>query len=322
MSKSFMLLLNLLIVTLLIGCGPQITLPTPTQPPPTKPVSLTTMTPRATLTPAPSTPIPTNSPTPSPTPIIHVLKQGDSLWGIAWDYGVSLEALQKINNITDPRTLQIGQELIIPRQEDDLAVPSTPTPTPVPLKIINMDFYETPTGGLWCLGEVQNLSGADVELVQVRISLYDADRRVLLEKSAFTTLDIIAQDGRAPFTVLFEQKPADFAAYQLWIVSGETMTHLGNRYRELQVINDEGKLSGNAFVVSGQVQNQGELAATDISLVVTAYDKEGLVTGVRQVPAETETVAPGALSRFQARIVPAGGDIVSYSVQVQGWQGE
>ncbi len=308
----------LLATALLLGCGPQITHPTPTPLPPTEPVSLATVTPQATFTPAPSTPIPTDSPTPSPTPIVYVLKPGDNLWSIAWEYGVSVEALQEVNGITDPRTLQIGQDLIIPRKEDAYTVPSTPTPTPVPLELVNLGFYETPTGGLWCLGEVWNRSGADTELIQVAVSLYDADRRVLTERAAFTALDIVPQDGRAPFGVLFEQKPADFVAYQAWIVSGEPMTYLGSRYTDLKVISDKGQLDGHVFTVSGQIENQGDVAARNVCVVVTAYDHEGRVTGFRQMATEDETLNPGALSRFQVRIVPAGNAIASYTVQAQG----
>jgi hypothetical protein len=249
------------------------------------------------------------------------LKAGDSLWSVAWEYGVGLEALQEANDITDPRTLQIGQVLIIPREEG-LAVPSTPTPTPVPLELVNVGFYDTPTGGLWCLGEVWNQSGAEAELVQVTVSLYDADRRVLMERSAFTVLDIVPRDGRAPFGVLFEQKPTDFVAYQAAIVSGEPMTYLGSRYTDLKVIDDKGELRDNAFVVSGQVENLGDVPGRDVSVVVTAYDGEGVVTGLRQIAVEDEALAPGALSRFQVRIVPAGNAVASYTVQAQGRRGD
>jgi hypothetical protein len=188
--------------------------------------------------------------------------------------------------------------------------------------LVNLGFYDTPTGGLWCLGEVWNRSGAEAELVQVAVSLYDADRRVLMERSAFTVLDVLPPDGRAPFGVLFEQKPADFVAYQAWIVSGEPMTYRGSRYEDLRVIGDEGKSAGNAFVVSGQVENQGDIRAHDVSVVVTAYDSEGIVTGLRQVTVKEQTLAPGALSDFQVRITPAGKAVASYAIQAQGWRGE
>lgn len=321
MPDRFIARLVLLLAVLLTGCGPQITRPTPTLPPPTAPVSLATVTPRATFTPAPSTPIPTNSPTPTPTPILYVLQPGDSLWSVAWEYGVSVEALQEANDITDPRTLQIGQVLIIPREEEARSVPSTPTPTPLPLELVNLGFYETPTGGLWCLGEVWNRSGVDADLVQAVVSLYDANRRVLVERSAFTALDIVPQDGRAPFGVLFVQKPADFAAYQAQLVSGEAVTYLGSHYTDLAVIDDQGEWTGKALLVGGQVENQGAMTAQGVSVVVTVYDAQGLVTGFRQVAVEDETLAPGALSHFELQVVPAGGAAVSYTVQVQGWRG-
>ena len=40
--------------------------------------------------------------------------EGDTLLGIAEQFGVSVDALAEANNITDPLLLQIGQELVIP----------------------------------------------------------------------------------------------------------------------------------------------------------------------------------------------------------------
>jgi LysM domain len=44
----------------------------------------------------------------------HTIKDGESLSSIASDYGVSQEALQTLNNIDDPNSIQVGQELLIP----------------------------------------------------------------------------------------------------------------------------------------------------------------------------------------------------------------
>jgi len=53
----------------------------------------------------------------SPTiaPMVHVVQEGDTLSEIAKQYGVTVEALQEVNAISDPKQLQIGQELIIPK---------------------------------------------------------------------------------------------------------------------------------------------------------------------------------------------------------------
>lgn len=53
----------------------------------------------------------------SPTiaPEVHVVQEGDTLSEIAKRYGVPVEVLQEVNDISDPKRLQIGQELIIPQ---------------------------------------------------------------------------------------------------------------------------------------------------------------------------------------------------------------
>ncbi len=86
---------------------------------------------------------PTPSPTPEPSstdvsqPAKYVIQAGDALLLIAEAYGITLEALMEANGITDPEWIAVGQELIIP-SEDDLATATavhaslTPTETSVP----------------------------------------------------------------------------------------------------------------------------------------------------------------------------------------------
>lgn len=94
--------------------------------------------------------------TPLPRPYIYVVRTGDNLTSIAQRFGVPLYELMRINRITDPDLLRVGQELIIPiwdtvpptvsrAQEEGTplplptAVPWVPTPTPSP------PFTKTPT---------------------------------------------------------------------------------------------------------------------------------------------------------------------------------
>jgi murein DD-endopeptidase MepM/ murein hydrolase activator NlpD len=44
----------------------------------------------------------------------YIIQNGDSLWQIAARFGVSVEDLQKANNITDPSQMAIGARIIIP----------------------------------------------------------------------------------------------------------------------------------------------------------------------------------------------------------------
>ncbi|MDI3548682.1 MAG: hypothetical protein PWR10_2334 [Halanaerobiales bacterium] len=45
----------------------------------------------------------------------YTVRPGDTLYLIAQRYGVSVERLIEINNIADPRQLQVGQQILIPR---------------------------------------------------------------------------------------------------------------------------------------------------------------------------------------------------------------
>jgi murein DD-endopeptidase MepM/ murein hydrolase activator NlpD len=55
------------------------------------------------------------SPSAPPEPVAtHVVRRGENLYRIALHYGVSVEALMRENGIRDPRTLEVGQRLVIP----------------------------------------------------------------------------------------------------------------------------------------------------------------------------------------------------------------
>ena len=74
------------------------------------------------------TPAPAVAPTPAvvdftppatpPKPAnVHIVVKGDSLDKIAKQHNVTAMDLQKINKITDPKKLQIGQQLLLPPAE-------------------------------------------------------------------------------------------------------------------------------------------------------------------------------------------------------------
>ncbi len=316
-SLSLLILSILMAGLLLSGCGRLITQPTPTAVAIVQDAS--TVTPLATSTPVPWTPAPTATPTPTPTPIIYIVQMGDNLLGIARQYGVTVEALQEANAITDPRLLQIGQELVIPREEEGLANQPTPTSTPLPFQVANEGFYETPVGSLWCLGEVINNTGASIEQVQVAVSLYDAQGEMVATGSTFTEFDIVPNGDRMPFALLFTEPPSDFSHHQVVALSGVTVAHWGRNYMDLTIELDHGEASGErVYVVTGQVRNTGQYEAEQIRIVVTAYDAEGRVVGIRRANPETQILGVGEFSPFRVSLSSLGGQVVTHTVQVQG----
>ncbi len=316
--------LTVSLVLALGGCGRLLDVPTPTVdnrtagPFPTH-TARPTATRRATFTPVPATPSDTPTPTATPTPIIYTIRKGDTLLAVARQFGVSVQAIQDVNGIIDPRRLQIGQEIIIPPREGPGEPTAVPTPTPVALMIQGLAFYRTPVDSLWCLGEVVNLSGQPAEEVQVQVSLHDEQGQLLALGAAFVQLDILAPGMRAPFAILFPAPPSSFAQYQTRVLSGVRSTHLGPRYLDLTLVEDHGEwLDENTYRVRGQVQNIGQVDAERVAVVITLYDAEGHVVGSRTVGIPAERFLAGAVAPFEETIIPLG-PVARYEIQVQGW---
>jgi LysM repeat protein len=87
--------------------------------------TLTEVRPTATSTSTPRPATPTLVPT--ATPQIYVVKEDDTLLGIAVDFDITVEALEKANGISEADFLQIGQEVVIPASSE---VPVPPVSEP------------------------------------------------------------------------------------------------------------------------------------------------------------------------------------------------
>jgi LysM repeat protein len=292
-------------LVVLTACGGEVvttqptvgTLPT-TASPPTLELTL-----RPTATAPFLPPAATTTPTVTPTPIVHIVQEGDTLGAIAFQYEVSVEAIQTANGIENPQFLQIGQELVIPTGEggaDRASGLLLPTATPLPLVVQGVTFYETPVGSLLCLGEVVNTTESLLTDVQVYVALYDAGGELLVDANAFAYADMVPPGERTPFGVLFTTPPLDWASSQVMIIRGEAAGVLADSYVPIVVTETEGQPSGPEFQVRGIVQNASpDQSAASVSVIVTTYDAEGLVTGSRQREMELEgTLAPGSTAPF------------------------
>ena len=126
----------ILIVLLFWDCTPSSPTPTATAVPPARTLSVTEE-----MTDVP-TALPVASP-PSAEPLLHIVREGDTLGGIAQAYDVSVEALIAVNNLVNPDVLAVGQTLVIPVDGvhtptpiSPAEAPTEPAPTPTPLSTV------------------------------------------------------------------------------------------------------------------------------------------------------------------------------------------
>ena len=308
MTKMTLVLFLAVTVIIMTACGGEVvtvqsTLKAPLISTSTVPMALAPTQLRPTATAPLLPPANTATPTVTPTPIIHVVQEGDTLGAIAFQYGVSVEAIQSANGIENPQFLRIAQELIVPTDDQESnSNPSLllPTPTPLPLVVQGVAFYETPVGSLLCLGEVVNTTDVSVVNEQVYIALFDASGERLVDTNVFVDADVIPPGERSPFGVLFTSPPSNWANFQAALIRGEVSGVLSDSYVSIAVIEQEGQLSDPHFQVSGIVQNtDAEKTAGSVNVTVTTYDAQGLVTGFRQGKVELDSpLAPGATAPF------------------------
>ena len=69
------------------------------------------------VTPTPGAPPQADVPAPVAGQQTYVVREGDSLSVIADRFGVTQDAIQRANDITDPNSLFAGQEIVIPAPE-------------------------------------------------------------------------------------------------------------------------------------------------------------------------------------------------------------
>lgn len=88
---------------------------------------------------------PAGEPSATPEPVVHVVKRGDTISGLAEKYDVPEEQIMLANRLKNPNLLQMGTELIIPVG----GLPDAgPTRTPVPSATSSPIPFEPPSAEL------------------------------------------------------------------------------------------------------------------------------------------------------------------------------
>jgi uncharacterized protein YkwD len=64
--------------------------------------------------------------------VVHVVKAGETLVGIARTYGLKAATLKAVNGLTDADLIRVGRELVLPLDAPAATLAPAPTDTPVP----------------------------------------------------------------------------------------------------------------------------------------------------------------------------------------------
>lgn len=263
--------------------------------------------------------LPPGTSTPTPTPQQHRVEAGDTLIGIAARYGVTVEDLQELNGIGDPRGLQIGQELEIPAlhipEEDANPVRARHELRRVAVAVDGLDTA-------WIMGEVVNLEAVPVEQIRVAARLQAADGTELARRTALAVRHVTLPRETAPFMFRLGEVSQEAHTWTLTVASIKP-AHIGGYATELSVgeLRFEPQPSGTVLV-SGLVANHEPVVVEEPEIIVTAFDAQRRVTAVRAMLPDVRTLAPGGEVAFNGVLIPLGEPVADVTAFAQGFKDE
>jgi len=152
--------------------------------------------------------------------------------------------------------------------------------------IQNDQQYIGDDGAFHVVGEIQNNLNSPLNQVQVFVTLYDENNNAVLTKQTRTLVNTIMPEMKGPFDFIFTDiKPEQIKSYSLDIeysISEPKGQEIDITYSELS------RDSHNNLIISGIVENNGDITANTVAVVVTLYDRDGNVAAVARIHPEPD----------------------------------
>lgn len=281
----FRSMLILWVAWLITACAPATqTIPAPSATQRAGELTPYTPQPSRTLTPTnPGTPTPLPSLT--PTPLTHIVAAGEDMFGIAYRYGLPLDAMMTANPTVNPRAMSVGTVLLVPAGARPTPTVANPTPTPLPVAVGLPDCYRSQDGSLTCLALVSNGTGEAVENVSGVIRLRLTDSGEIREWSAFPLLNRLPAGSSLPLVVVIPAPAPERYEVSVELVTALPLAEGDARYLDAEFAGLEVAIAagGLSAQVSGQVRlATGAGEASTVWVTATAFDAQGRVVGVRR----------------------------------------
>jgi hypothetical protein len=267
----------------------------------------------------------TIQPTVTATPQTHIVKKGDSLFGIALQYGVAYEALLAANPDINPNIMSIGAVIIIPSTDQALVATDgaptfAPSSTALPVQVGPVECSPTREGGLWCVQVVTNPQDTALESVTALIRLSDPGSQSVLELPASLPLDRLMPGQSLPLSAYFPPPNP-----QSYTVSAPLITALPNpddgRYLAVHIEKQTVEIAedGLSAAITAQIAlDQPQASAGVIRVAAVAYDPSGHVIGLRRWQnTNDQTIQAGQMLPITLSIYSASARITQVMLAVE-----
>jgi len=226
---------------------------------------------------------------------------------IAFNYGITLEALQNANPNADPYALIVGDELVIPYQAPAAEGSTAPAPDPEPVTLSDAVCTPDASGGVWCLWTATNPPESGTENILVEIILQAGD----FSTTQVVTAPINISDAgeRVPMGAFFSAAAltGSSAPYttRLTLLQALPLNNTAARY--VPVTLQDGQITiqqdRSSAVITGSLLLAEE--ASRVWVVAGAYDADGKLVGFRRWTQESAFTA-GTLLPIEFEVFALG----------------
>ncbi len=152
--------------------------------------------------------------------------------------------------------------------------------------IQNDQNYVGDDGAFHVVGEIQNNLDSPLAQVKVFVTLYDENNNVVVTKETRSLVNTIMPEMKGPFDFIFVDIKSDqIKSYSLdleYAISEPKGQVIGITSSELTRDNH------NNLIISGTVENNGELTANTVAVIATLYDRYGNVAAVSRIHPEPD----------------------------------
>ena len=146
--------------------------------------------------------------------------------------------------------------------------------------------YVGDDGALHIVGEVQNNLDSPLNQVSIFVNLYDENNNLITSKETTSQVNTIMPSMKGPFDFIFlDINPKNIKSYSLDLDYSISEP----KGQVINIISSElSRDSHDNLIISGSVENQGEITANTIAVIVTLYDKNGNVSAVSRTHPEPD----------------------------------
>lgn len=180
--------------------------------------------------------------------------------------------------------------------------------------IQNDQHYVGDDGVYHVVGEIQNNLELPLNQVNVFVTLYDEDNKVIATKETRSLVNTIMPQMKGPFDFIFSGiKPEEIKSYSL------ALDYLISEPKGQVISITSSKLSRdnhNNLIISGNVENNGQITANTVAVIATLYDRNGNVAAVSRTHPEPDYLGSEKGTFFVATVLDKtqNSQITDYSI--------